>query len=194
MGQRKNLKPIIIFLLLAAVIAAGCAQQTAEPTPEATATVGLRASDPALAARRAVLDFLRDGANECVPPAGVNWRTSIGAAPQGYDVYLFESEGCFMSVANPMPAGDETLYHVALHNGVTGFCWQALVDTQGKVVGSGTRAEMPAPMAEAAAAFCVEQGFEHAVKEQADGTRCGVCTFDDGHSCKAWAYYQGMCE
>jgi putative hemolysin len=154
----------------------------------------VRATDQVLAARRAVLNFLRDGANECVPPAGVNWKTSTGSAPQDFDVYLFESEGCFMSVANPLPASSETVYHVALHNGVTGFCWQAHVDAQGEVVASGTRAEMPRPMAEAAADYCLEQGYEHTVKEQADGTRCGVCTFEDGRSCKAWAYYQGMCE
>ena len=59
---------------------------------------------------------------------------------------------------------------------------------------TGKRAEMAQPMADAAADYCLEQGYEHEVKEQADGTRCGVCTFSDGRSCKAWAYYQGMCE
>ncbi len=182
---------LILIILLAS---AACSQPAQEVGPTATVLPVLRASDQALAARRAVLGFLRDGANECVPPAGVSWQTSAGAAPDGFEVYLFESEGCFMSVANPLPAAKATIYHVALHNGVTGFCWQAHVDAQGEVVASGTRAEMPQPLAEAAAAYCLEQGFEHTVKEQADGTRCGVCTFDDGRSCKAWAYYQGMCE
>lgn len=182
---------LILILLLAS---AACSRQTQEVGPTPTELPVLRASDQALAARRAVLGFLRDGANECVPPAGVSWQTSAGAAPDGFEVYLFESEGCFMSVASPLPAASSTIYHVALHNGVTGFCWQAHVDAQGEVVASGTRAEMPQPLAEAAAAYCVEQGFEYAVREQADGTRCGVCTFDDGRSCKAWAYYQGMCE
>ena len=187
-----RLWPALILLVL--LIFSGCTQQDQETQPAPTASPGVRATDHALAARRAVLDFLRDGANECVPPAGVSWKTTIGAAPEGFEVYLFESEGCFMSVANPLPASSETNYHVALHNGVTGFCWQAFVDAAGEVVATGTRAEMPQPMADAAAAYCLEQGYEHEVKEQADGTRCGVCTFSDGRSCKAWAYYQGMCE
>ncbi len=183
-----------LLLLIILLASAGCSQAAQEMEPTASALPALRATDQALAARRAVLDFLRDGANECVPPAGVNWQTSAGAAPDGFEVFLFESEGCFMSVANPYPSNRATNYHVALHNGVTGFCWQAQVDSEGKVVATGTRAEMPQPLAEAAAAYCLEQGFEHTIKEQADGTRCGVCTFDDGRSCKAWAYYQGMCE
>lgn len=186
--------PYLILLLVVLFICSGCKEQDLVAQPAPTPSPGLRAPDYALAARRAVLGFLRDGANECVPPAGVNWQTSLGSAPEGYEVYLFESEGCFMSVAGPLPANSETNYHVALHNGVTGFCYQAHVDTGGQVVATGVRAEMPQPLADAAAAYCVEQGYKHDVQEQADGTRCGVCTFDDGHSCKAWAYYQGMCE
>lgn len=183
-----------IVLFVGLLIFTGCTGQEEDPQPVPTSSSGVRATDQALAARRAVLNFLRDGANECVPPAGVSWKTSVGAAPEDYEVYLFESEGCFMSVANPMPATSDTNYHVALHNGVTGFCWQANVDDAGQVVGSGTRAEMPQPLADAAATYCLDQGYDYVVKEQADGTRCGVCTFEDGRSCKAWAYYQGMCE
>jgi putative hemolysin len=183
-----------ILVLITILVLTGCAQQVQETQPAVAASPGLRATDKALAARRAVLNFLRDGANECVPPAGVNWQTSTGAAPEEFEVYLFESEGCFMTVANPLPATAETRYHVALHNGVTGFCWQAHVDAQGQVVATGTRAEMPQQLADAAADYCLEHGHEYEVKEQADGTRCGVCTFADGRSCKAWAYYQGMCK
>jgi putative hemolysin len=184
----------VILLLMVPFIFSGCADPELAAQPEPTAAPGPRAPDYTLAARRAVLGFLRDGANECVPPAGVSWKTSLGAAPEGYEVYLFESEGCFMSVASSLPVANETNYHVALHNGVTGFCYQAHVDAGGQVVATGSRAEMPGPLADAAAVYCVEQGYEHEVREQPDGTRCGVCTFDDGHFCKAWAYYQGMCE
>ena len=99
-----------------------------------------------------------------------------------------------MSVASPLPAATAAYYHVALHNGATGFCYQAHVEPEGQVVATGVRAEMPQPLAGAAADYCLAQGYEYDVQEQSDGTRCGVCTFDDGHSCKAWAYYQGMCE
>jgi putative hemolysin len=194
MNRRQKGKLWLVWILLALLIFSGCAQQEQQTQPGPTASPGLRATDQALAARRAVLDFLREGANECVPPAGVSWKTTLGTAPQGFEVYLFESEGCFMSVANPLPVTRATNYHVALHNGVTGFCWQAHVDAGGQVVATGTRAEMPQELADAAAAYCLAQGYEHEVKEQADGTRCGVCTFADGRSCKAWAYYQGMCE
>ena len=182
---------LALFTLLAFT---GCAQPVQEVQPEATASPGMRAPDAVLAARRAVVDFLRDGATICVPPAGATWQTSTATAPEGFEVYLFESDECFITVASPQPATGETLYHVALHNSVIGFCWQAHVDAQGNIVATGTRAEMPQQLSDAAAAYCLEQGYEHEVKEQADGTRCGVCTFADGRSCKAWAYYQGMCE
>ena len=112
----------LILLLVVLLLFSGCAEQELNAQPAPAAAPGVRATDQALAARRAVLNFLRDGANECVPPAGVSWKTSLGAAPEGFEVYVFESEGCFMSVANPVPATSETKYHVALHNGVTGFC------------------------------------------------------------------------
>jgi putative hemolysin len=186
-----------VLLLIALLALAGCtqpAQEVQEAQLAPSATPGVRATDKALAARRAVVDFLRTGATICVPPAGATWQTSSGVAPQGFEVYLFQSDDCFMTVANPLPATDDTLYHVALHNSVIGFCWQAHVDADGQVVATGTRAEIPQPLADAAAAHCVEQGYEHEVKEQADGTRCGVCTFTDGRSCKSWTYFQGMCE
>lgn len=181
---------IVLFLLSASA----CAERALEAQPVAVATPAIRASDQALAARRALLGFLRESANECVPPSGVSWATTIGAAPEGFEVFLFASEGCFISVANPVPAGEETIYHVALHNGQTGFCYQAHVDSAGRVASTGSRAALPQPLADAAAAYCLDQGYEHDIQEQPDGTRCGVCTFDDGRSCKAWAFYQGMCE
>ena len=191
--HRKILQwPILVLITLLAFTA--CAQQAQETQATAAAAPAVRATDKALAARRAVVDFLRDGAIICVPPAGSTWQTSVGAAPQGFEVYLFQSEGCFMTVANPLPATAESLYHVALHNSVIGFCWQALVDTEGQIVATGTRAEIPQPLADDASAYCLEQGHEYSVREQADGTRCGVCTFKDGRSCKAWAYYQGVCD
>jgi len=194
MCQRRILYQWPILVLITLLALTSCTQQVQETQPAATASPGIRATDKALAARRAVVDFLRDGAIICVPPTGASWQTSTGAAPEGFEVYLFQSEGCFMTVANPLPVTGETLYHVALHNNVIGFCWQAHVDAQGQVVATGTRAEMPQPLADAAASYCLEQGYEYEVKEQTDGTSCGVCTFADGHSCKAWAYYQGMCE
>ena len=127
------------------------------------------------------------------PPPGVIWETMPGTAPQGFDVHRFDSEGCLMTVSYPLPESDETLYHVTLHNSVTGFCWQANVDAQGAVVGTGTEAGMLPELSNAAAAYCEEQGFTYEVQDQSDGLRCGVCIFEDGKSCNAWAYFQGIC-
>lgn len=184
---------VLLFLCMLAFIGGGCAQEEAETNPVATPTSGLRAPDGVIGARRAVLDFLRDGALICVPPAGVSWDTQPGPAPKGFEVYRFESEGCFMTVAYPLPETAESVYHIAVHNSVTGFCWQANVDKAGEVVATGSRAGMDPALAETAAAYCQAQGYSYAVKEQADGTSCGVCSLEDGRSCKAWAYYQGFC-
>lgn len=186
------------FVLIAVVILAslaGCAQAGAENL-QATAVPPQEPSAPqeVLAARRAVLNFLREGANECVPPPGVVWETMPSSAPEGFDVYRFDSEGCLMTVSYPLPETADTLYHVTLHNSETGFCWQANVDAGGKIVGTGTAAGMLPELSNAAAAYCAEQGYTYEVADQSDGTKCGVCIFEEGQSCNAWAYFQGICE
>jgi putative hemolysin len=189
------LKRYLIFLgLILLVLLAGCAQmgeENAEPTAEPT--LGPNTPQEVLAARRAVLNFLREGANECVPPPGVVWESLPGAEVTGFDVYRFDSEGCQMTVSFPLPETAETLYHVTLHNRQTGFCWQANVDDGGDVVATGLEAGMLPELSNAAAAYCQEQGYTYEVADQSDGTRCGVCVFEDGESCNAWAYFQGMC-
>jgi putative hemolysin len=144
-------------------------------------------------AREAVLNFLRDGANECVPPAAAHWRSEIGPAPHGFSVYRFHTGDCLMTVAYPLQA-DETTYHVALHNGTGGFCWQANVSDNGRVVTTGSAATLMPALTEAAAAYCREQGYQYEVQQQRDGSRCGVCTFPDGSRCKAWLFYQEECK
>jgi len=140
-----------------------------------------------------VLGFLRESANECVPPPGVIWETLPGEAPRGFDVFRFDSEGCGMTISYPLPQTGSTLYHVTLHNSVTGFCWQANVDAVGEVVATGLQAGMLPELSNAAATYCTEQGHTYEVREQSDGQQCGECVFDSGESCKAWAYFQGMC-
>ena len=188
-----NQGSVLLFISMLALFGGGCAQAEVEAIPESTPITGIRAPDGVIGARRAVLDFLRDGALICVPPVGVSWDTQLGPAPEDFEVYRFESEGCFITVAYSLPESADSVYQVAVHNSVTGFCWQAKVNANGEVVATGSRAEMDAALAEAAAAYCQAQGYKFEVKEQADGTRCGVCSLDDGRSCKAWAFYQGFC-
>ncbi len=185
---------LLLVTLLFAGALLGCGQ-TAEqnPPPPATLTPGPGTPEEVLAARRAVLAFLRDGANECVPPPGVIWEIKPANAPHGFDVYRFDSEGCLMTISYPLPPTAETLYHVTLHNNVSGFCWQANVDAEGAIVDTGTAAGMLPELANASAAYCKEQGHTYQVQDQSDGQRCGVCLFDDGGSCNAWAFFQGMC-
>jgi putative hemolysin len=99
-----------------------------------------------------------------------------------------------MTISYPLPETAETLYHVTLHNNVSGFCWQANVDAEGEIVTTGLEAGMLPELSNAAAAYCEEQGHTYEVREQSDGQQCGECVFDSGESCKAWAYFQGMCE
>jgi len=192
--QRRYVRGMVLLLVsLLIVLGQGCEQAQTAVVHQAQPTAGLRAKDGVIGARRAVLDFLRDGALICVPSAGVSWETQAGPAPEGYEVYRFESEGCFITAAYALPETAESIYHVAVHNSVTGFCWQANVDAAGKIVATGSRAAMEPALAEAAASYCLEQGYGYAVEGQPDGTSCGVCSMEDGRSCKAWAYYQGFC-
>ncbi|MFN2135492.1 MAG: DUF333 domain-containing protein [Candidatus Promineifilaceae bacterium] len=178
--------------LVIMVLLPGCAQEAQAPTavPEEAP-----AQTPAqvLAARRAVLNFLREGANECVPPAGVIWQEQPGVAPAGFDVYRFDSEGCQMTISYPLPETAATLYHVTLHNRVSGFCWQANVDSKGAIAETGTAAGILPELANAAAAYCKEQGGVYEEQDQSDGVRCGMCVLADGRSCNAWAFFQGIC-
>ena len=182
----------LTVLILGVLWMGGCAAvadevpATVPPTPEVAVPKEVGT------ARDAVLTFLRQGANECVPPAGVLWHASAGKAPRGFGVYRFQAEACVMTVSYPVNV-EEPLYHVALHSGDSGFCWQANVSAQGHVVDTGTAAELGPELAGVAAAYCRTQGYEHEVQEQPDGSRCGVCTFPDGSQCKAWLFYQGEC-
>ena len=182
------------LLLLLALVLPGCGTAGSEDLAVTAAPVEKSsAPEEVLAARVAVLRFLRDGAGECVPPKGVTWTEVPGNAPAGFDVYRFDSEGCLMTVSFPLPAAESTNYHVTLHNRVTGFCWQANVDAEGTITATGMQAGMLPELVNAAAAYCKEQGHTYDVQEQKDGQQCGVCLFEEGESCNAWAYLQGIC-
>jgi putative hemolysin len=194
---KRNLYLLLLALTTITLLLAACAQSTGEaattaPTAEPQ-DEGSSTPPEVLTARRAVLNFLRTSANECVPPRGVIWEELPGTAPDGFDVYRYDSEECRMTISYPLPQEAETLYHVTLHNSVSGFCWQANVDAGGSIVATGVEAGMLPELSNAAAAYCTEQGYTYEEAEQSDGVRCGVCVFADGQSCNAWAFFQGIC-
>ena len=193
--MRANLThPERLIIFLGLIIALGGCQQTAvEPMAATTPTV-IPAPEGVMMAREAVLAFLRDGANECVPPKQAVWTMAPEAdPPAGYDVYRFESGCCMMTstvAANPV---DETHYHVALGDGPTGFCWQAVVDATGQILLTGNAAQTDPTLGNPARAYCEARGYTYEVVTRAGGDLCGMCVFDDGRACNAWAFFHGAC-
>lgn len=145
-------------------------------------------------AREAVLEFLRDGANECVPPRQAGWTMKEEPQPPaGYDVYRFESGGCMMTITTAVEPADSPIYHVALGDGPTGFCWQAVVDANGQILLTGNAAQTDPTLGNPAQAYCEEHGYVFQVVTRPGGDLCGMCVFEDGLICNAWAYFHGAC-
>ena len=52
--------------------------------------------------------------------------------------------------------------------------------------------EAAANMANPAAKFCVDQGYQSEIRDEAGG-QAGYCLFPDGSECEEWAFYRGEC-
>ena len=193
-SNRSNLLVLVLVLCIIGLagLTAACSiiEESGVAVVEATPSVDVPTA--VITAREKGLEFLRTGANCLVPSDRVRWNTEVGKAPEGFAVYLFHSDGCLVTVSYALSA-DPVSYHVGLTNKEIGFCWQAVVNAQGRVVNTGSAAELMPELADAAATVCEEAGYSHTVETQPDGTRCGVCTFPDGSHCKAWLHYQGVC-
>ncbi len=50
-----------------------------------------------------------------------------------------------------------------------------------------------AGMVNPAAQYCVDQGYNYEMRTDDQGNAVGVCVFDDGSECDAWAYFRGEC-
>ena len=50
-----------------------------------------------------------------------------------------------------------------------------------------------AKLANPAARYCTDQGFRYETRQDEQGDEYGVCIFDDGAECDAWAYFRGEC-
>jgi len=87
---------ILLFWLV------GCGGQGDELAATAVPTETVTAPAEVVTVREAVLDFLRDGANECVPPEGTVWQTSRGGeqTPDGYALYRFTTgDDCTVTIS-----------------------------------------------------------------------------------------------
>ncbi len=189
-------KAVAILATICILTAATACGAPGEPEAIGTTPAADAAEIPAsvLAAREAVLEFLREGANECVPPRQASWTAdAIADPPAGYDVYRFHSGGCAMTITVPQAAADNKVYHVALGDGASGFCWQAVVDGQGQVLLTGDAAQTDPTIGNPAQLYCEEQGHTFEIFTSEAGQLCGKCTFEDGRSCNAWAYFHGAC-
>lgn len=192
--NKKHVLMMAWFVLLWGLLV-GCAGNVAEPELTAVASETITAPAEVVVVRDAVLDFLRQGANECVPPAGTVWQTSTGGTqmPAGYALYRFTTgDNCTVTISYPLE--NKALYHVALGHGATGFCWQALVDGQGRVVKTGLAANTDPDIGNPAAIYCEAQGYTFEVVSQPTGLQCGYCVFPDGSRCDGWAYLHNECQ
>lgn len=182
----------ILAIALLALPACGTESETAAGDVETPPAEDIPAG--VINARESVLDFLRQGANECVPPVQAGWTPDeVVNPPDGYDVYRFLSGGCAMTITVASKATDDPTYHVALGDGATGFCWQSVVDAQGQILLTGNAAQTDETLGNPAKAYCEQQGYTFEVVTLGSGQLCGKCVFEDGRSCNAWAFFHGAC-
>lgn len=188
---RISILNLAVLLFAAAMVACGGATEPLAPVP---ATPAGDAPAGVLRARDSVLDYLRNGVNECVPPQQASWTSDdVPNPPDGYDVYRFNSGGCAISITTTSEPAAEPIYHVSLGDGATGFCWQAVVDDHGQILLTGSAAQTDPTLGNPARNYCEQQGFTFEMVTLSSGQLCGRCTFDDGQSCNAWAYFHGAC-
>ncbi|MFO7661017.1 MAG: DUF333 domain-containing protein [Chloroflexota bacterium] len=194
-------KPAILLalmLLFAVTALTGCnlgvetSEEIAVPLEATAETVDVPSG--VLQARESVLVFMRTSANECVPPAAAAWRVEQDEnAPAGYEVYRFRSDGCTMTITQAEEQTEGMHYHVALGDGPTGFCWQAVVDSRGEVIKTGNAAQTDPDLGNPAETYCAQQGHRFQVIDLPVGGQCGMCVFDDGRMCNAWAFFHNAC-
>lgn len=202
MSQSKKAALFLIVAILLgfsmAVLATSCAD-TAEPSAETVAAADEEPQsdvpEKVLAARDAVLDFLRINAIALIPPKGAAWQTHPGGdkVPTGFDVYRFTSDTTTITVSYSEPIQEETLYNVSLITEAIGFCWQAVVDSNGQVVKTGNAAQIEPGPGNPAALYCEAQGHTYEIRILEDGKQCGACVFSEDSACNGWDYFFGDC-
>ncbi len=186
--------PLILMGICVLLLLAGCS--AGEPVIAEASQEELIIPSQVLQARDAVLDFLHEAAYGMMPSPSVEWAASKGGEgmPDGFGIYFFNVDSSIMSVTYVLPATEETLYHVSYGDSVTGVCWQALADSHGRLVKTGSDAELGADANNASYIYCTDHGYTYEVQQQDSGGLCGVCVFPDESTCKGWAFLRGQCK
>ena len=185
---------LALALLLLGLLVASCAGSSPVDAPVQNADVeDDKIVNEVLAARDAVLDFMREGAIISVPQEGAPWTASDGPTAPGYKVDQFSGNNVILTVTYEEEQPDDAVYHVTLNNLDFGLCWQANVDDKGEIIATGMGADMFAELIVAAADHCVESGFSY-VRNPDEENQCGSCVYPDNSTCNAWAYFQGFCQ
>lgn len=184
---------VAIILILCLTVSCG-----GEAEPEATGFTPTAPADSVpegvLNAREAVLAEVREVAIQCVPPKQAKWtQDEVPVPPEGYDVYRFLSSDCAITVTVSQEPTDDPIYHVALGDGATGFCWQAIVNRRGQILRTGSEAQTDPVFGNPAKNYCEANGYTFEMVTLSSGQMCGTCNFDNGLSCNAWAYFHGAC-
>lgn len=202
MNQSKKSALFLIVAFLAGfslvVLATSCTDTT-EPAAETTSTADVEPQidvpENVLVARDAVLDFLKVNAIALIPPKNAAWHIHPGGdkVPAGFDVYRFTSDNTTITVSYPEPLQDETLYNVSLITEEFGFCWQAVVDSNGQVVKTGNAAQIEPGPGNPAALYCEAQGYTYEIRILEDGKQCGSCVFSENSACNGWDFFYGVC-
>jgi putative hemolysin len=63
---------------------------------------------------------------------------------------------------------------------------------RGECAPAETTFESPLGLPNPASQFCVEQGYELEIRDEAGG-QVGYCLFPEGSECEEWAFYRGEC-
>lgn len=196
-GMRLKNAGLLLVVIIALTAFAGCNQAAVEPPVDTAIEATAEAVDVppgVLKARESVLTFMRTSANECVPSAKAAWSVEEDENPPvGYDVFRFRSDGCTMTITKAEQDTEGMHYHVALGDGPTGFCWQAVVDSRGDVIKTGNAAQTDPELGNPAETYCTQQGYTFQVIDLPIGGQCGMCIFDDGRMCNAWAFFHNAC-
>jgi putative hemolysin len=192
MHTPRHFFPALLITIL--LLVAACRQPSPWASPTATAVPAQKPTAvPAevAGAHRAVVEFMRAGAFSAVPARNATWQESSVTVPEKFAAHQYQSADVTLIVT--WKEEDAEAYHVSLRNETSGYCWQAIVDRRGQVVKTGLEAETAAVPGNAAADYCIGQGYNYVIRETEENSLCSYCVFPDGSECKSWLYFYGEC-
>jgi len=162
----------IVFVLVAVSVLAlaGCggeATPTGAPTPtRVPATVAIPTRAPTGTPVEETFESPLDMAN----PA------SVYCVDQGYELEIRDESGGQVGYCL-FPDGSEC---------------EEWAFYRGECAPAETTFESPLGLPNPASQFCVEQGYDLEIRDEAGG-QAGYCLFPDGSECEEWAFFRGEC-